>query len=236
LFQRFGAGHEQFAWDIRSEPALIDAFAKIWNTDELLVSFGQSSSPNFDPSLSSHLSLLPPLLSLLLVLVPSWLFECVQIGELLLIWLDAVNVSLPYPKEELGDADKPWAHVDQSPNRRFKHCVQGIMNLVSKRSFRLPLDPSIPTTCIPELAVLSLDANWPKALLYSCFRTIWRTAALANNLLVRERTRRRRSHGARKLATPVLGIRSRPRTRGSGRRMGVERLVPLHALPAAVVL
>ncbi|WVQ84829.1 hypothetical protein IAT38_006986 [Cryptococcus sp. DSM 104549] len=39
LFNRHGAGHEQFAWDIRSEEGIIDAFAKIWGTDELLVSF-----------------------------------------------------------------------------------------------------------------------------------------------------------------------------------------------------
>ncbi|WVQ85842.1 hypothetical protein IAT38_008010 [Cryptococcus sp. DSM 104549] len=39
LFNRHGAAHEQFAWDIRSEQGVIDAFAKIWGTDELLVSF-----------------------------------------------------------------------------------------------------------------------------------------------------------------------------------------------------
>ncbi|GFZ50535.1 hypothetical protein JCM24511_08292 [Saitozyma sp. JCM 24511] len=82
LFHRYGVGHEQFAWDIRSEPGLIDTFAKIWNTQELLVSF------------------------------------------------DSVNISLPFPKEELeGERGGAWPHVDQSPNRRFKHCVQGIMNL-----------------------------------------------------------------------------------------------------------
>jgi len=82
LFNRHGCGHEQFAWDIRAEPGLIDAFANIWGTQELLVSF------------------------------------------------DGVNISLPYPAEELaGERSSPWPHVDQSPLRRFKHCVQGIMNL-----------------------------------------------------------------------------------------------------------
>jgi hypothetical protein len=28
-----------------------------------------------------------------------------------------------------ADSAKPWPHVDQSPTRRFKHCVQGIVNL-----------------------------------------------------------------------------------------------------------
>ena len=95
LFNRHGSGHEQFAWDIRSEPAVIDVFAGIWGTQELLVSFGE-----------------PP---------------C-DIG---LTCADGVNVSLPYPAEELaGEHSKPWPHVDQSPLRRYKHCVQGIMNLV----------------------------------------------------------------------------------------------------------
>jgi hypothetical protein len=48
---------------------------------------------------------------------------------------DSVNISLPFSKEDMGDRDQPWPHVDQSPNRRFKHCVQGIMNLVSLSSF-----------------------------------------------------------------------------------------------------
>jgi len=81
LFHRNGVGQEQFAWDIRSEPGLIDAFAKIWGTEELLVS------------------------------------------------VDSVNISLPFKQEDMGGRDAPWPHVDQSPNRRFKHCVQGIMNL-----------------------------------------------------------------------------------------------------------
>ncbi|ORY31827.1 hypothetical protein BCR39DRAFT_525560 [Naematelia encephala] len=81
LYNRHGSGHEQFAWDIRAEPGVIETFAKIWGTDELLVSF------------------------------------------------DGVNVSLPFPEEEMGDRAKAWPHVDQSPLRRFKHCIQGIMNL-----------------------------------------------------------------------------------------------------------
>ncbi len=40
-------------------------------------------------------------------------------------------MSLPFPAEEMGDRSAPWPHVDQSPNRRFKHCIQGIANLVS---------------------------------------------------------------------------------------------------------
>jgi hypothetical protein len=42
LYNRHGSGHEQFVWDIRAEPALIDVFAQIWGTDELVVSFGMS--------------------------------------------------------------------------------------------------------------------------------------------------------------------------------------------------
>ncbi|WWC62956.1 uncharacterized protein I303_105554 [Kwoniella dejecticola CBS 10117] len=81
LFNRHGAPHEQWAWDIRSEEGIIDTFANIWGTDELLVSF------------------------------------------------DGVNVSLPFKNEDLGDRGTPWPHVDQSPNRRGKECIQGIANL-----------------------------------------------------------------------------------------------------------
>ncbi|WWC88261.1 uncharacterized protein L201_003168 [Kwoniella dendrophila CBS 6074] len=82
LYNRYGVGHEQFVWDIRAEENLINEFAKIWGTDELLVSF------------------------------------------------DGINITLPLPAEELeGQRSKPWPHVDQSPNRQYKHCIQGIMNL-----------------------------------------------------------------------------------------------------------
>jgi hypothetical protein len=85
LINRYGVGHEQFVWDIRGEPGVVDAFSKIWGTSELLVSF------------------------------------------------DAINLSLPYPKEELEENNRggAWPHVDQSPLRRFKHCVQGIVNLAN---------------------------------------------------------------------------------------------------------
>jgi len=50
--------------------------------------------------------------------------------EDLLVSYDGTNVSLPFPEGELvNEAGAAWPHVDQSPNRRFKHCVQGIMNL-----------------------------------------------------------------------------------------------------------
>jgi hypothetical protein len=39
LYHRYGVGHEQFAWDIRTEPGVVAAFAKIWGTDELVVSY-----------------------------------------------------------------------------------------------------------------------------------------------------------------------------------------------------
>ncbi|ORY35304.1 hypothetical protein BCR39DRAFT_210 [Naematelia encephala] len=34
-----GVAHEQFMWDIRCEPAVVDTFAQLWGTDELLVSY-----------------------------------------------------------------------------------------------------------------------------------------------------------------------------------------------------
>ncbi|WVW86105.1 hypothetical protein I302_108144 [Kwoniella bestiolae CBS 10118] len=81
LFNRHGVQHEQWVWDVRSEQAIVDVFSKIWDTDELLVSF------------------------------------------------DSVNISLPFD-ENANFQKGAWPHTDQSPLRRHKHCIQGIMNLV----------------------------------------------------------------------------------------------------------
>ncbi|KAI0476580.1 hypothetical protein GGR56DRAFT_481415 [Xylariaceae sp. FL0804] len=35
----YGVPHEQFTWDIRQEPGVVDAFAKVYDTDDLIVSF-----------------------------------------------------------------------------------------------------------------------------------------------------------------------------------------------------
>lgn len=39
LYNRYGIGHEQFVWDIKSEPALINTFEMLWGTQELVVSY-----------------------------------------------------------------------------------------------------------------------------------------------------------------------------------------------------
>lgn len=38
-YENYGVIHERFMWDARMEPGVLDAFAKVWGTDELLVSF-----------------------------------------------------------------------------------------------------------------------------------------------------------------------------------------------------
>lgn len=38
-FHAYCVSHEKFVWDMRQEPGVLDAFAKLWGTDELLVSF-----------------------------------------------------------------------------------------------------------------------------------------------------------------------------------------------------
>ncbi|KAK9425637.1 putative Phytanoyl-CoA dioxygenase [Seiridium unicorne] len=35
----YGVNHESFTWDIRCEPGVVDAFAKVFDTDDLIVSF-----------------------------------------------------------------------------------------------------------------------------------------------------------------------------------------------------
>lgn len=39
LIQHYRVGHEDFVWDARCHPKVIDAFAQIWKTEKLLVSF-----------------------------------------------------------------------------------------------------------------------------------------------------------------------------------------------------
>jgi ectoine hydroxylase-related dioxygenase (phytanoyl-CoA dioxygenase family) len=39
IIQQFGIGQAQFMWDLRSKPAIIDIFAKLWATSDLWVSF-----------------------------------------------------------------------------------------------------------------------------------------------------------------------------------------------------
>jgi len=38
-FNAYGVAHEKFMWDARMETGVVDAFAKLWGTEELLVSF-----------------------------------------------------------------------------------------------------------------------------------------------------------------------------------------------------
>ena len=39
MILHYGVAHEQWVWDIRSEPGVISAFEKVYNTEDLLVSF-----------------------------------------------------------------------------------------------------------------------------------------------------------------------------------------------------
>ncbi|KAK2053574.1 phytanoyl-CoA dioxygenase [Colletotrichum caudatum] len=38
-FNHYGVVHEKFMWDIRQEPGVIDAFARVWDIEKLIVSF-----------------------------------------------------------------------------------------------------------------------------------------------------------------------------------------------------
>lgn len=39
MYHGYAVSHEKFVWDVRTEPKVVEAFSKIWGTDELLVSF-----------------------------------------------------------------------------------------------------------------------------------------------------------------------------------------------------
>ncbi|ORY25045.1 hypothetical protein BCR39DRAFT_590309 [Naematelia encephala] len=43
MFHGYGFPHESFVWDLRQEDGIIDAFAKIWGSDELVTSFDAGS-------------------------------------------------------------------------------------------------------------------------------------------------------------------------------------------------
>lgn len=43
LMQHFGIGQSQYVWDIRQNPKVVDIFSKLWETQELLVSFDGAS-------------------------------------------------------------------------------------------------------------------------------------------------------------------------------------------------
>jgi hypothetical protein len=107
-FNTYGVVHEKFMWDARTEPLVLDTFAKIYGTPDLLVSF------------------------------------------------DALNITLP------NRADRPsngkWPHVDQSPLRPGRQCVQGIINL----STAGPLDGSLMVIPRSHLAVEEFFATQTK--------------------------------------------------------------------------
>jgi len=39
MYNRNNIGHEQFVWNVRQEPKILEVFEKVWGTNELLVSF-----------------------------------------------------------------------------------------------------------------------------------------------------------------------------------------------------
>ncbi|KKY37934.1 putative phytanoyldioxygenase [Diaporthe ampelina] len=39
LYNRYSIGHEAFVWKIRSQPKILEAFAQLWGTDDLIASF-----------------------------------------------------------------------------------------------------------------------------------------------------------------------------------------------------
>ncbi|KUI66788.1 hypothetical protein VM1G_02266 [Cytospora mali] len=39
LYARYAIGHEAFVWKIRSQPKIIEVFAQLWDTDDLIASF-----------------------------------------------------------------------------------------------------------------------------------------------------------------------------------------------------
>ncbi|EIW66566.1 hypothetical protein TREMEDRAFT_34783 [Tremella mesenterica DSM 1558] len=82
IFGRGGMSYQQFVWDIKQDPNVIDKWEQIWGTKELVTSY------------------------------------------------DAVNISIPCPRDPNDKLLKPWPHVDQSPLATDLYSVQGLVNLL----------------------------------------------------------------------------------------------------------
>lgn len=91
LYNLYGISQEQFCWDIRQEPQVIAAFAKIWQTDKLLVSFGACNSVLQQKILDGAHGTL----------------SC-GIGP-----SDGANISVPLGFTDNDEQGKAWPHVDQ---------------------------------------------------------------------------------------------------------------------------
>lgn len=51
-YEHYSVVHERFMWEARQEPGVLEAFSKLWGTDELLVSFDSLNVtlPNYKPA------------------------------------------------------------------------------------------------------------------------------------------------------------------------------------------
>jgi hypothetical protein len=59
----YGVTHEKWVWDVRSEPGVIDAFAKVYDDEDLIVSF-DVVNVQFAKYVPGHFLSLPRLRSL----------------------------------------------------------------------------------------------------------------------------------------------------------------------------
>ena len=100
--------HEQWVWDLKSEPGVVEKFEQIWGSNELLVSYGKQHSPD------NHSDVL-----------------VLQNKDYSQMSADGVNLSLPeHERPKTDPVFTPWSHVDQSPFRTNLQCIQGIVNLL----------------------------------------------------------------------------------------------------------
>lgn len=53
MIQEYGVGHMKWLWKIRQHPNIINVFSKLWNTDDLLVSF-DAFSIHFPPEITNR--------------------------------------------------------------------------------------------------------------------------------------------------------------------------------------
>lgn len=98
-----GFGQEQFVWDIKTEPGVLEVFEKLWGTDKLVVSFDGGSL--MLPGVREYLA-----------------------GQRLDMISRADHEFSTSPAPPSAD-DASWQHIDCSPHRKGFFCAQGLVNL-----------------------------------------------------------------------------------------------------------
>ncbi|KYR02712.1 hypothetical protein DLAC_00175 [Tieghemostelium lacteum] len=127
IFQNYGFGHNQFVWDIRCEPAIINVFKEIYGTDQLLVSFdgGNMSRPtNIESKPWPHFDQAHDKFGFHCIQGFLNLEQCGDHDGGLIVYQDSHKQHQPYFEETGEVSTNDWYKFDVDPNtlKHFKQC------------------------------------------------------------------------------------------------------------------